>query len=115
MPAPEQLDELQAFAIELALGAGRIQMDGLSTAPEISFKSARELVTPIDHACEEYIVGRIRERYPDHGYLAEEGHVAEGPTTNLFLVDSEGLLLTPPPAHVLLGVTRASILELAQA
>jgi myo-inositol-1(or 4)-monophosphatase len=53
-------------------------MDGLSSTPEISFKSAKELVTPIDHACEEFVIERIRERYPDHGYLAEEGHVAEG-------------------------------------
>ncbi len=78
MATPEELDELQAFAIELALAAGQIQLEGLSATPEISFKSAKELVTPIDLACEEYVIGRIRERYPDHGYLAEEGHVADG-------------------------------------
>jgi branched-chain amino acid aminotransferase len=45
----------------------------------------------------------------------DQGFVAEGPTTNVFLVDSGGTLRTPPEEKVLLGVTRASILELARA
>jgi branched-chain amino acid aminotransferase len=53
--------------------------------------------------------------YDEIVLVDEEGHVAEGPTTNLFLVEADGTLVTPPPAHVLLGVTRASILELAKA
>lgn len=73
------LDEMVAFAKEVALGAGRIQMDGLSAHPEIHRKgSRRELVTPIDHACEEYVIERIRAAFPDHGYFAEEGHTSEG-------------------------------------
>jgi branched-chain amino acid aminotransferase len=44
----------------------------------------------------------------------EEGHLAEGPTTNLFLVDAEGTLLTPPAENVLHGVTRRTILDLAK-
>jgi branched-chain amino acid aminotransferase len=52
--------------------------------------------------------------YDEIVLVDEEGHVAEGPTTNLFIV-SGGVLITPPPAHVLHGVTRASILELAEA
>jgi len=45
----------------------------------------------------------------------EEDHLAEGPTTNLFVVDAAGTLVTPPERRVLLGVTRKSIMELAQA
>ncbi len=45
----------------------------------------------------------------------EDDHLAEGPTTNLFVVDAEGTLLTPEAERVLLGVTRQSILELARA
>lgn len=45
----------------------------------------------------------------------EDGHLAEGPTTNLFLVDRAGTLLTPPAEKVLHGVTRSSILALASA
>ena len=45
----------------------------------------------------------------------DEGMLAEGPTTNFFLVDAEGTLRTPPEQSVLLGVTRRSIIELAEA
>ena len=44
----------------------------------------------------------------------EEGHVAEGPTTNVFVVDRDGFLVTPPEKRVLKGVTRQSIIELAE-
>jgi branched-chain amino acid aminotransferase len=47
--------------------------------------------------------------------LDEEGYLAEGPTTNFFLVDREGTLRTPPEETVLLGVTRRSILDIAVA
>jgi branched-chain amino acid aminotransferase len=46
--------------------------------------------------------------------LDEEGYLAEGPTTNFFLVDREGTLRTPPEETVLLGVTRRSVLEIAE-
>ena len=45
--------------------------------------------------------------------IDEFGNVAEGPTSNVFMVDGEGALITPPVERVLLGVTRASILEIA--
>jgi branched-chain amino acid aminotransferase len=45
----------------------------------------------------------------------EHGHLAEGPTTNLFLVDAQGSLLTPPREKVLHGVTRSAIIEIAKA
>jgi branched-chain amino acid aminotransferase len=44
----------------------------------------------------------------------ENDHVAEGPTTNVFVVDQDGVLLTPPETRVLRGVTRESIIELAR-
>jgi len=43
----------------------------------------------------------------------EDDHLAEGPTTNVFVVDQAGLLLTPPEQRVLRGVTRESVIELA--
>ena len=55
-----------------------------------------------------------RAGYDEIVLIDEDGHLAEGPTTNLFLVDGEGILRTPPEERVLLGVTRRSILELAK-
>ena len=56
-----------------------------------------------------------RKGYDEIVLLDEEGDLAEGPTTNLFLVDDAGCVCTPPEARVLLGITRRSILELARA
>jgi branched-chain amino acid aminotransferase len=42
------------------------------------------------------------------------GHLAEGPTTNVFLVDRAGRLLTPPAGSILEGITRSSVLEIAK-
>jgi branched-chain amino acid aminotransferase len=55
------------------------------------------------------------EGYDEIVLVDENGHLAEGPTTNLFMVDAEGNLLTPPSEKVLHGVTRQAILELAKA
>lgn len=43
-----------------------------------------------------------------------EGFIAEGPTANIFIVTSDGFLRTPPEQRVLRGVTRASVIALAE-
>ena len=53
------------------------------------------------------------EDFDDVVLLDEHGLVTEAPTTNLFIVATNGELATPPAAKVLLGVTRDSILALA--
>jgi len=55
-----------------------------------------------------------RAGYDEILLVDEEGFVAEGPTTNLFLVEEDGGLCTPPAERVLLGVTRSSIIEIAK-
>jgi branched-chain amino acid aminotransferase len=55
------------------------------------------------------------EGYDEIVLVDEDGHLAEGPTTNLFVVDGTGTLLTPPSEKVLHGVTRSAIIELADA
>src|SRR5262245_51310985 len=56
-----------------------------------------------------------RAGYDEILLVDEDGYVAEGPTTNVFLVDAQGVLATPPEEKVLHGVTRSSILALARA
>lgn len=56
-----------------------------------------------------------RAGYDEILLVDEDGCVAEGPTTNVFMVDADGMLATPLEARVLLGVTRRTILELARA
>ncbi len=54
------------------------------------------------HGCDEAIL------------LDQHGYVAEGSGENIFVI-KDGELITPPPQGVLLGITRASIMELARA
>ncbi|MDX1648949.1 MAG: aminotransferase class IV [Myxococcota bacterium] len=56
-----------------------------------------------------------RRGYDEVLLVDDQGRLAEGPTTNFFLVDARGRLCTPPEQSVLLGVTRRSILEIARA
>lgn len=56
-----------------------------------------------------------RNGYDEIVLLSEDGSLAETPTTNLFLVDAKGAVLTPTEDRVLHGVTRASICEIAAA
>src|SRR5579875_523350 len=47
-------------------------------------------------------------------FLTQDGHVAEGATCNIFVV-RHGKLITPPVTdNILEGITRASVMELAQ-
>jgi branched-chain amino acid aminotransferase len=55
-----------------------------------------------------------RAGYDDILLVDEDGFIAEGPTTNVFLVEDDGGLVTPPEKSVLLGVTRSSILAIAK-
>ena len=55
-----------------------------------------------------------RAGYDEVLLLDAQGNVAEGPTTNVFLVDRDGCLVTPPEETVLHGVTRRSLIEIAK-
>jgi branched-chain amino acid aminotransferase len=56
----------------------------------------------------------LRAGYDDILLVDEQGCVAEGPTTNVFLVEDDGSVCTPAEEKVLLGVTRSSIIEIAK-
>jgi fructose-1,6-bisphosphatase/inositol monophosphatase family enzyme len=66
-----------AFARELAERAGRILFERYERVEEIDHKSAKDVVTEVDHLSEALILGAIRERYPDDGILAEESGAHE--------------------------------------
>ena len=64
----EQLD----FAIELARAAGDVLKHYMSREKRVELKGFANLVTVADKESEELIIGRIRDRYPNHAILAEE-------------------------------------------
>jgi len=64
-----------ALASRLAREAGAIQRERFETDISISTKSSTiDLVTEVDHACEELIVSAIEAERPGDAILAEEGH-----------------------------------------
>jgi fructose-1,6-bisphosphatase/inositol monophosphatase family enzyme len=68
---PAFAEEL-AFAEALAVRAGEILMERYERVERVDYKSARDIVTEVDHLSEELIIAAIRARYPDDGILAEE-------------------------------------------
>jgi len=58
---------------EIAREAGALLADLFNQPLEISYKRRSDLVTEADRRSETLIVGRLRERFPDHAIVAEEG------------------------------------------
>jgi len=69
------------FAIQTARDAGRILIDRLGRALQVSNKGDIDLVTEADLASEKLIIERIRSHYPRHAILAEESGASDGVTT----------------------------------
>lgn len=89
----EQLDQLKAELLELALAAasraGALLRDGrpddLGVAATKS--SAVDVVTEMDLASEKLITGYLAERRPDDGFLGEEGAASEGSSGVRWVID----------------------------
>ena len=64
-------DEL-LFARDLANRAGRLLMERYERVERIDYKSARDVVTEVDHLSEALIIDAIRAEHPDDGIVAEE-------------------------------------------
>jgi myo-inositol-1(or 4)-monophosphatase len=67
-----------AFAREIAELAARILVERYERVEEIDYKSARDVVTEVDHLSEALILGAIRDRFPGDGILAEESGAHHG-------------------------------------
>jgi myo-inositol-1(or 4)-monophosphatase len=67
-----KLSRLLETAIVAARLAGQRAMEEISYI-KTSIKNGNELVTQADGHCQKIIIDRIKETYPDHGFIAEEG------------------------------------------
>jgi fructose-1,6-bisphosphatase/inositol monophosphatase family enzyme len=61
-----------SFALEVANRAGQLLMDRYERVERIDYKSARDVVTEVDHLSESLILDAIRATFPHDGILAEE-------------------------------------------
>ncbi|RJP25639.1 MAG: inositol monophosphatase [Deltaproteobacteria bacterium] len=78
---------LLSFAEEVARGAGDILRRNYGRQQTIHYKGEINLVTEVDRESEAYILGRIRETFPDHGVLSEESPELSSPSPYRWIVD----------------------------
>ncbi len=77
-PVSRYADEL-ALAVDLAHRAGQIQMERYERLERIEQKGPRDVVTEVDHLCENLVMRGVQERYAADTFFAEE--IGEVPAT----------------------------------
>ena len=65
-------EEFHAFLCEITRQAGELQLSRYEHPGEVREKAPKDPVTEVDLLCEELLVSRIRERYPEDSILSEE-------------------------------------------
>jgi myo-inositol-1(or 4)-monophosphatase len=83
------MDILLQTAIEAAHRAGELLLRKLPLARQVRYKGERDIVTDADEAAQQLIAEVIRERFPKHAFLGEEGEhgAALHSTTPTWIVD----------------------------
>src|SRR5580658_2075482 len=67
------MSQFLEVAIETAREAGAILRREFDRPKKISYKGEVDIVTESDRRSEEIIVERLKEHFPDHAIIAEEG------------------------------------------
>jgi histidinol-phosphatase len=81
------LEELLAFAEDLARDAGRIAMSYLGRDPKRERKHDGSIVTIADREAEQLMRRRIAERFPGDGIVGEEFGVQDGVSDRRWIID----------------------------
>ena len=79
--------ELQ-FAVDLAERAGRLLVERYERVERVDHKSARDVVTEVDHLSEDLVLAAIRATFPGDSILAEESgehHAIAGESATMSL------------------------------
>jgi inositol-phosphate phosphatase/L-galactose 1-phosphate phosphatase len=66
------VNELARLAADAARRAGAVILNGFEKPHVTTLKGRRELVTEVDSASEDIIIGAIRDECPDDLIIAEE-------------------------------------------
>ena len=77
------LSEIERLARE----AGAILRAGYNKEHNVRYKGVIDLVTEVDHQSEDFLLGEIRGKYPDHHIFAEESGVIQGNDEHTWFVD----------------------------
>ena len=78
---------MKTLIIKAAFEAGKLLMEKFESGILVEFKGKYDLVTEADRQAEALIIKLIRERYPDHNFLAEEGVYTETGSDYRWIID----------------------------
>ena len=78
---------MKTLIIKAAFEAGKLLMEKFESGIRVEFKGKYDLVTEADRQAEALIIKLIRERYPDHDFLAEEGDYTETGSDYRWIID----------------------------
>jgi len=104
--------ELEGFALELASMAGGIAKAYFRSGFSVDNKDEQgfDPVTSADHAIENVLCKTIREKYPDHGLVAEESGDEAGSSEYTWYIDpidgTRAFLMGSPLWGTLVGLMR---------
>jgi myo-inositol-1(or 4)-monophosphatase len=80
-------EDFTTTAAEAVLRAGAIQRERYGTDFRIDHKGSIDLVTEVDHACEEAILDSLRTRFPEHDVVTEERDLERRGARHVWYVD----------------------------
>ena len=78
---------MKTLIIKAAFEAGTLLMEKFERGIRVEFKGKYDLVTEADRQAEALIIKLIRERYPDHNFLAEEDDYTETGSDYRWIID----------------------------
>lgn len=67
--------------------AGSIARGRFNSDHDLGYKGATDLVTEVDHQCEDYLIGEIRRSFPSHSILTEESGSLNGGSGDCWYID----------------------------
>src|SRR5688572_15580910 len=86
-PQRDFMSETLDIACEIARSAGALLMPYFKERVRVEYKGEMDLVTEADRVSEAFIVGQLREKFPTHGVVAEEGSGYAGESGYTWYID----------------------------
>jgi myo-inositol-1(or 4)-monophosphatase len=86
---PAELDARLRAAETVVREAGRLALDHFGRRERLAVdrKGAQDMVSEADRACEDLIVKRLARRFPDDGFLGEEGGATNPAADAVWVID----------------------------
>lgn len=87
MSSPAGSPTPREVAVAAARAGGEILREHFGTVLDVRYKGEIDVVTEVDEAAEATIVSMIREAFPTHRILAEEGSTGGDDPSHLWIID----------------------------